>query len=344
MPEEYTNADAVGLFLTGAENDGGEQTDPAASLGNYRSSTRIEQIGFQILSCTPGVTIERVSGANGAGLGSIQICGENELQYTAPAGQPGDSVTILNGQTKLLESAGERTKFVVVKRHTSAAMTGSFTLQFMPVYNDVIGSGNVEDAERQAGEVKLRCIALKVCHASQGVLGLKIWVNTLGQQQVSDLGQLPASGTGILESAGSFAGWPVSGFCRITTAGGTLREIVYYSSKTGTELIVPEAGRGLLGTTASAGAADDKLDAVSGIKIAKELPTGGAFNLADDENDTEAVEGLFWSTGITEATGIDCGNLAAGEMVGLWLWLAVVAGASASPKLINTIRWRFDAE
>jgi len=344
MANEYTHGDALNLFLTGAASDGGEQTDPAASLGNYRSSTRIEQTGFQVLSCIPGVTIERVSGANGTGLGSIQICGENELQYTAPSGQPGDSVTILNGQMKLLESKSERTKFAVVKRHTATAMTGSFTLQFMPVYNDVIGSSNVEDAERQAGEVKLRCIACRACHASQGVLGLKIWLNTLAGQQVSDLGQLPASGTGILESAGSFAGWPVSGFCRITTAGGTLREIVYYSSKTGTELIVPAAGRGLLETTASVGAVDDKLDAVPGIKIAKETPSGGAFSVATDENDIDAVEGLTWSTGITEATGIDCGNLAAGEMVGLWLWLIVVAGASASPKLINAIKWRFDAQ
>jgi len=344
MADEYIHADAVGLFLTGAAGDGGEQIVPAASLGHHRSSTRAAQIGYQVLSCIPAVTVERVSGANGTGLGSIQICGENELQYTAPDGQPGDSVTILSGQTKLLESGGEREKFVVVKRHTSAAMTSSFTLQFMPIYNDVIGSSNIEDADRQAGEVKLRCIAYKACHASQGVLGLKIWVNTLAERQISDSGQLPASGTGSLESSDPFTGWPASGFCRITTAAGSLREIVYYSSRTETELIVPAAGRGLLGTTAAAGAADDKLDAVPGIRIAKETPTAGAFSIADDENDTAAVAGLSWSTGITESTGLDCGDLAAGEMVGLWIWLAVVAGAAASPKLINAIRWRFDAE
>jgi len=340
--DENTHVDSLGLFLTGATSDGGVQADPDLSFGNYRSSSRLEQIGFQIANPIHGIVIERLGGGNGYGLGSLEaVAGGAALRWTSPEEEPGEPVEIANGQTKMLESGGDYRKFIVVSRNTALPLKGTATVLLIPVYNDVIASSNVSDGERVAGEVKLRCIALKSLHAQYSIMNLKVWVGTLGNQQISDAGQLPGAGAGTLATTGTFTDWPDSGFCRITTAAGTLREIVYYSSRTATVLTVPAAGRGLLETAAAAGAASDKLDAVPGVKIAKEAPAGGHFSVAANENDTSAVSGLDWSTGITGDTGIVCGSLAMNEIVGIWLWLLVVAGQSASPKFENIIKWEF---
>ena len=79
-----------------------------------------------------------------------------------------------------------------------------------------------------------------------------------------------------------------------------------------------------------------------GVKIAKEAPSGGHFTIADNEHDTEAVSGLTWSTGITAAGGLDVGSLAAGNMIGIWLWLAVIEGRTATPLIKNILKWSFD--
>jgi len=168
-----------------------------------------------------------------------------------------------------------------------------------------------------------------------------VWLNTLGTQRTSDTGQLGASGAGTVETTGSLADWPDNGFCRITQSGGTLREIVYYSARTDTVLTVPAAGREQLGTSASAGAASDTIDAVPGLKIAKEEPSEEAFTELTDENDTASVSGFTWKTGITESTGLDVGDLTAGNMTGLWLWLVIVAGQTAAPLLENALCFKY---
>ena len=252
---------------------------------------------------------------------------------------------IANGQTKLLESGDESTKFVVVSRHISGDLTGVATVTLVPVFNNAIGSSNVSGAEQQAGEIKLRCIAFKNMHTGNNVSSLKVWLGILGTQRTSNIGQLPASGAGAIQTSGSFADWPDTGFCRITTAGDSLREIVHYSTRTDTVLTVPAAGRGLLETSPAAGAADDKLDAVPGMKLAKEAPgpSTGAFSIAANENDTSAVSGLSWTTGITEDTGLDLGDLEPDEMMAVWLWLVVVADQAAGPRLDNKLCWKFTA-
>jgi hypothetical protein len=321
-----------------------DEVHPSESLGGFQSASRVNQLGFCLSGFIKGIVIERVSGANGEGYGSLEAIDGDSLRWTAPGGSPGEAVQIANGETKLLESGDdEYSKFVVVSCHTADELKGSATVELVPVFNNVIGSSNVSDAERQAGEVKLRCIAYKNMHSTDNAKALKIWLATLGTQRTSDTTQLPASGAGTIETTGSFADWPSSGFCRVTTAAESLREIVYYSSRTDTVLTVPAAGRGLLGTSESAGASDDKLDAVPGIKIAKQDPTGEKFSVCDDENDTSAVSGLSWNTGITEASGISVGDLTPSQMVGIWLWLVVPAGQSAGANLENAVKWSFSA-
>ena len=81
---------------------------------------------------------------------------------------------------------------------------------------------------------------------------------------------LSGSGTITTATASGFADWPSQGWARIKTSGGTLREIVYYTSRTATSLTVPSAGRARLGSSAAAGSATDTVDAVPGLRIGLE--------------------------------------------------------------------------
>jgi hypothetical protein len=176
------------------------------------------------------------------------------------------------------------------------------------------------------------------------VAGVTAYVGLLGTTQVSNGGQLGASGSGTITTTGTFADWPASGFCHVKSNVPATREIVYYSSRTNTQLTVPSAGRGQLGTTAAAGAATDTVEAVPGIRLAKEAPSAqpsGNFQTIANEN--SAPTGVTWSTGTTKATGVVVGDLAASNQYGLWVHRAVVAGAVAEPTVLRLVNFEFDA-
>ena len=86
MGEQYTHSDALGLFLTGAVSDGGDQSVPDDSLGGYRSSSYVEQLGFFLGNSITGIIIDKAAGANGEGVGSLETINGNSLRWTAPGG------------------------------------------------------------------------------------------------------------------------------------------------------------------------------------------------------------------------------------------------------------------
>lgn len=347
MPNEKSHADSIRVFLTGADTDGGAQAAPNSSLGKNRSSTLAKFLGDTITDPISNITVDFCSGANGAGNGALTATGNDELKWTPPGGTQGAGVTILNGETKILEAGNsEPEKYIRVSRTSTANLTGTATVALADEFNNIIGFDNVTSAEAAAGDTEYRCLCFKN-EASSEVKSVKAWVGTLGTQRVSATTQLPASGAGTIAiSAGDFTDWPDSGFCRIQTSAAALKEIVYYASRTSTILTVPAAGRGLLGTSATAGAATDTVDAVAGIRIAKEAPASqpdGAFTDKTVAGEGSQPSGLTWRSGIIAAEGADIGDLTAGYIYGLWIERVVPAGATAEASVLNLIEWSFDA-
>src|SRR5688572_24900429 len=122
MPDAMTRADALRLYLSGAASDGGAQADPNAALGNYRSSTEVEVLAATITSPIANVTVDYVAGANGTGSGSLAATGADTLAWTPPGGTQGTAVTILNGETKILEGGSSAAnKFIRVTRTSATA-------------------------------------------------------------------------------------------------------------------------------------------------------------------------------------------------------------------------------
>ena len=346
MADEKTNADSLRVYLTGAAADGGAQADPDASLGKYRSSTEVEQLAATVTNPIANITIDYISGNNGTGAGSLQAVTADTIAWYAPGESNGDVIAIANGETKVVES-DTTSKYVRVTRTSADAMSGTATVTLANVTNNVTGSSDLSSAESSAGVTKYRCICFKNDHATDSVTVLKAWLNTLGTQRVSATTQLGADGEvggTIAIAAGTFDDWPETGYCRIEEADTTEREIVYYTSRTSTVLTVPAAGRELLGTTAAAGAADDTVDAVPGIRIAKDAPDAQPDGVFEDETASDEVDpGVgSWASGIVAADGISIGTLTAGQIYGLWIERETPAGYVASPNIENAINWSFD--
>lgn len=341
MPDQKTRADSIRLYFSGAASNGGAQAAADACLGNYRSSTLAVFHDAVITNPIANVTVDHVSGANAEGSGTITALTVNTLAWTPPGGAQGPAVTIANGETKILEGSGQPGQFVRVTRTSATDLTGAATLALTYKYNDVTGFDDVSSAEAAAGDNEYRALFLFNESVSQ-VKNVKVYLNLLGTSQVSGAAQLGASGAGsITLSVGTFDDWPDSGFCRVETSGGTLREIVYYSSRTSTTLTVPSVGRGVLGTAAAAGGATDVVMAVPGIRVASEAPVSNAIQTIADEN--TAPTGVTWSTAVAKATGVNVGDMAAAAIYGIWIQRVVTVGAVSEAEVLQNLAIAFDA-
>lgn len=294
MPDEKTGADSLRVYLTGASSDGAAQTDPDLSLGNFRSSTELDFLGKVISNPISNITVDFISGANDPGVGIITSKGVDTLTWTPPGGTEGASVTILNGETKILVGGTDSAKYVRVTRTSAASLAGAASLTLTDIFNNVYD--NISSAEASAGIIDYRAIMFKNDSAS-GITLLKAYIATFGTQQVSDVADLPGAGAGTIETAADFDDWDETGFCRIETSGDVEQEIVYYSSRTSTVLTIPAAGRGLLGTSATAGAATDKIYNVPGIRIGADAPDSQPTGKLENNTPTASEGTVTLDTG-----------------------------------------------
>jgi len=342
MPDEKTHADSIRWYYTGAGSDGAAQTDPDASIGNYRSGTEIDWLGQTLTDPISNLTIDYLAGLLGTGDHVIDAASADELTLTPDGGTVGAAVTIANGETKILEGGTNVSKYARVTRTSVANLTGSCIVTADDSYNNLWD--NVSSDEGAAGDDEIRAVAIKN-DSADSIFAVKVYIQTIGTQRVSAANQLGAAGAGTVSvTTGTLADWDDSGYCRIETAAGVLREIVYYTSRTATALTVPAAGRERCGTTAAAGAADDLIYCVPGIRIAKEAPSAQATgNFSAPANEGTIPGGLVWSTGITAAGGLSIGDLLTTYIYAVWIRRDVVAASTASATFLQHLRCEFDA-
>jgi len=342
LPDEKTHGDSVRWYLSGATSDGEEQRDPNLSLGNYRSSVEVVELAYEPFSLLPGITIERLSGGIGPGDSSLEGVPPNLLRFKRPGGEFGVSVPIATGETKIVEDRDSEGAFLRVHRWGTNDLNGTTLIRAARRYNNVAGSSNVLDADRSAGVEKVRAIFAK-CE-SVDPISLSVWINPLAPPVVSDQDYLPVGGVGTIETSSSLSLFPRFGYARVVKSDGNLREIVFYSSdrSSGKLNVVDANHRGLLGTSPSAGAFDDEVYPVPGLRIAGEASTpviGGSISIATDEHD---VPPLSWGTPSMD-NPITLAALTTDQQVGLWFRLSVppIAGSTyyADESVLNSIRY-----
>jgi hypothetical protein len=334
----YTGADSLRFYLSGASSDGGTQADVDGSRGRFRSGTEASFLAVGGGTGIVGLSLNYVAGANGPGTGTIEAVDGGSVRWSPPGQVAGPAVAIANGETRVL-TGENRGQYVRVSRTSAGALTGEAVVELLDSYGTAAACGRVTSAQAAAGVVVYRLIVLRNEHAGVGVSlrDLRFWVEAAppGGGRSDFLTRLGASGAGSIVLAGSnFAGWGPRGWALVTAADGAPREVVYYSSRTGTTLTVPAAGRGLCGTTEQAMLASDVVVPWSGVAFAVEEPASqpaGVFG-GWDGSAFVAPSGLTWRLAGAAAPYIHR-DLGHGEIVGLWLRWDVPAGAAATPSL-----------
>jgi hypothetical protein len=340
MATAKTKIDALGIYHTGGSVAGATQVDPDLSLGGERACNEMTRMGALVSNAIPPVVIKLATGSNGAGTAAVNGTSASGLKFTAPSGTLGSESTVSDGSEILLEDGGDVDKAIRIERDgaTDLNIGPEMGLALEYAFNTPLGLDNVTSAERAAGHDSYRGVMLRN-HSDAAITSIAVWVGTLGTQRTTDGGQLGASGSGTITTTGSLADWPEYGWAHILTSGAATREIVYYTSRTATALTVPSGGRGLLGTSAGAGASDDTIDAVPGIRVGLESPSSGAIQTI--ANDTTAPSGITWDTGITSATGLTLASLAADTNHGLWVHREIPAVAVGTARAVNKIHIQF---
>lgn len=337
-----TRADALREYLTGASTAGGAQTDPSLSLGNHRSSTPVVSLGIAIANAVTGAAVDFAGGENGEGVGTLTALDTATLVWTPPGEvSSGVAVPFSGTVTKLLEGLGKPGKFIRVTG-TPPFSVGSAQVTLSHLYESFHGGDNLAAADAAAGITQYRASMLRN-DAAFDVLAVKRFVSPLGTPVTSNTGWLSGSGAGSVTTSGSLADWPERGYAQVRSSGGTLKEVVYYSGRTATVLTVPASGRGLLGTSATAGANTDAITPVPGVAIAVD-PEGvvaGTEAIQTAASQTTAPTGVTWNLGITAATGLQIGDMAPGEQVGVWVRRHTPAGMVASPKQLIRVSDQF---
>lgn len=344
MASVMTHADSIRMYLTGAGSHFGAQANHDLSLGNHQSSTEVAGMSFNVSSPIANISVDFVGAANGTGAGTLTVTGSDTLKWTPPGGGQGNNVTILNGESKVVEGS-DLNKFIRISRTSATALVGTATVTISEPVNNVVGFDNLSSAEATAGDTEYRCLCIENV-SSVAVTSIKAKLKKLGTQQTTGVTQLPGSGAGTIKTAGNFNDWPSQGFALVKTSGGSVRESVYYSSRTADELTVPAAGRALQGTSAAAGAASDTVDAIPGIAIGKEAPNAqpsGNFQTVANESTAPSSPAVTFSQPVEDSEAVSIGTLNASEIYGLWLRRVCPAGATADVAASNQIRFTFDA-
>lgn len=327
MAQAYTRADSIGLYNTIKDN--GEE-----SMGGSRGPSEIGNLYFLTDTPHPQLAILSVSGTNGEGVGTLTATDDDKLTWTPPGGTAGSAVTIAANETKLIEGS-DADQWIRVH------WDGDYSTDTLGGSDDITLLESFQPSN-SATSTNSYSALMFTNHSglSQDITNLKIWLGTLGTQRTTNSAQLSSSGAGTITTTGSFADWPAKGWAHIKTSGGSTREIVYYSSRTNTSLTVPSAGRGLLGTTAAAGSSSDTIDAVPGVRIAKETQ-GSDGRIQEVADNTTAPTGVSWSTAITSATGLSETTLASNANLGLWIHGETPAVVDAGVDYQSVINFEF---
>lgn len=333
MPAPFTRADAIREYLTGAASDGGAQSDPSMSLGNFRSSTEAASLGITIISALGSVTIQYAGGGNLVGTGTLTASDSATLTWTPP-GSSTAGVPVTFSGTNNVEIVEGPTPGAYLRINGSTPFTpGASSIGLNFLIGNVFGMNDVSSGDASIGASEYRA-SIVVNESVASVTSFQRYIGLLGTPQTSDGGHLAASGAGTLVTSGSLADWPAAGWCQIRTSSNSLRELVYYTSRSNTILTVPAAGRGLLGSSAGAGSGTDSINPVPGVAIAIDTAgvQAGSSSIQLVGNINTAPTSVSWNTGITAGTGLQIGTLLATQQVGLWLWRQTPPGAIASPR------------
>lgn len=336
MPAQKTRSDSLRIHLTGAASDGAAQSDPNASLGNYRSSTEVQALSATAPVNVTGVTIDAAAGQNGTGTGTLTYTAAGTLlQWTAPSGSIGTGVNVGSNGTYIIEDGGDTTKYVRVTVVSASLPGGNQTdsITLSDVYNKQFD--NVSASEASAGDIEYRGLMIQNQNAAQ-IDGVKAYISKRGISNTATSGGYSNAGA-VTVSVTSTTGFPDSGFIYNSTSA----EKLYYASKTATTFVVPAGGRAQFGTSAATGNTSDVIQYCPPFEIGVEATSSS--HIQTIANESTAPTAISFSQPTDVGSAINIGNLAANGMYGIWLKRTVAAGSASITTLARDLMFEYGA-
>lgn len=343
MAPQYTRADSLREYLSGALVDGGLQTDPNGSNGGYRSSVEATSLGMVIANAIVGTVPLYAGGANLPGPGLLTAVDANHLTWQPFGATSPGPPTQFSGSNdiEIVEANGLPGQYLRVQG-TPPFTPSQATITLSYLADDVFSLDDVSIANASAGISEYRATFVRN-EATGAVTAFQRWIATLGAQQISNMGGLPAGSVpGTITTSGNLTSWPTTGWCQVANSVGAVKEVVYYTGRTNTQLTVPANGRGLLGTSPVAGSTTDIINPVPGVAIGLDpvgiQPFGRSIQLA-----SPTPGGVTWNLGITSASGLQIGTLGFQQQIGIWIWRQIPAGTISTPAALNKFLDNFNA-
>lgn len=302
----FSQNDAISIYRT--SDDG------------RRTGVELPRTGGIFSGGPANVIIGAISRNCGDGVATLAATGADTLSFAAPDEEHGTAVAVPPGESRILRSA-TASKWMRVTRTSDAALAGAMTISVTETMLP-----DISDADRAAG-ISVYSQFMIVNHSNDPADQVRMWASPITAANVTDVSALPSSGSGPISSTSSFASWPESGFARIETNAGELREIVYYvrDKMSPYVLDVVAAHRGLLGTSEGAGELTDTIRAIHGCAIGIEPLDADGFMQPNADQHTPPI-GVTFRVPISSSDAIDIGEIARRRGVGLWLWHQIPPG------------------
>jgi len=254
-------------------------------FGGYRSDELIEFLEGTAPSNVTGVVIDRIAAFNDLGVGTLEFIfngggGSEALRWTAPGDTAGSQVNTPSDATYTLTS-GDISKALRVTV-TFASLPGSDQSDSITLTQPRHRfQGPILGAENAAGVIRYPAFFVKNGHATDKLftvtafLRTGTWIDNAGVQQTAApttvaAGGYAASGATTLPAADA-SSYPQRGHL----LNQDTNEILQYNSRDGDNFTVPSAGRGIRGSSASAGSLTDDIILIPPIDIGIETPAGG---------------------------------------------------------------------
>jgi len=317
-------ADSLKEYLSGAS---GLVED---ALGTVISSTEVHSYTLSVDDMIHNVRLLYASGDNRDGVGLLISEDGFNLRWKPRGALEAGEPVYFNGTNTLILEAYNRPGQYIRVRGTTPFPLGTVKVQLTRVMNNLFPNSVV-------GINNYMCTVVKNENTSR-IKNFKRYIGLLGAKQLSNKGQLGGVGSGIIETYETFQDWPICGWCRIEQYDRTLREIVYYDSRTNDSLNVVSRAR--LGSSSTVGDPTDRIFAVPGIAIAKDT-NGIGSSLLTIANNTIAPAGVTWNTAIRPDEGLDIGDMNLNQRIGIWFWREIPSVAKANPNVINKIQNSF---
>ena len=294
--------------------------------GNYRSSQECFglAVGGQIpelqpVACTnvTGVTITKASGL----LGECNIYVSydatlDELYLRRDGEENGVGLDVSSDLTDEIIFSQDAQGYLRVDVTAASLPVGNASDIFTLTCPEAVFTPDFEGyetAEGTGGKVRYRLEVLRNEDTVDTMVDLQVYSGkptggpttiTSSQSLTPDAGEF---------TVGEVTDWPTRSFWVKNTTRNDCRYINYRS---GTTLYAAAAGSGLRGYTAVNWEQADNVAVMSDVDIGVETPTAGQF--ADPDGETTPPAGISFAEHASANDAIYIGDLASGEMVGVW--------------------------